>query len=87
MAQVAGEEGHLVRAAQHDALRARDQVDGGGHLVAVDLAGGLGHVRVVGGEGGLELGLVDREERLGGEVGWSAAPFSRARLYSSRAAA
>jgi len=63
--QVAGEEGHLVGAAQKGVLGARDPLHGGGHLVTVELARGLRHVHVVGRERRLELGLVDREERLG----------------------
>ena len=84
VAQVAREERHLVGAAEHDALRAGDQVHRGGHLVAIDLARGLGHVGVVRGQGGLELGLVDREERLGGEVGRGGAVLTRAPVFVAR---
>ena len=70
--QVAREEGHLVGAAEHDAIRVGDQVDGGGDLVAVHLAGGLGEVGVVGGDGRLELGLVDRKQRRAGQLGGGA---------------
>ena len=65
VAQVAREEGHLVGAAEDDPLGARDRLDRRGDLVAVELARGLLDVRVVGRERGLELGLVDREERRG----------------------
>ena len=83
MAQVAREEGHLVGAAEQDAIRARDQVHGRGDLVAVYLPRGLGHVRVVGGERRLELGLVDREERGAGELG-AVAVLARAPVLVTR---
>src|SRR5215213_4325231 len=84
VAQVAREERHLVRAAEHDALRARDQVHGRGDLVAIDLAGGLGHVRVIGAERRLELGLVNREERLRRQVRYGRAVLTRAPVLVAR---
>src|SRR4051812_32687185 len=84
--QVGREERHLVGPAEEDLLGVRDALDGRGHLVAVDLAGGLDHVHVIGRERRLELGLVDREERLrgGGLGGGGATRRSRAPVLLPR---
>jgi hypothetical protein len=84
MAQVAGEEGHLVGAAQHDAVGARDLVHSGGDLVPVHAPGGLLHVGVVGRQSRLELGLVDREQRLGCEFGGAVAALAAAAVLVAR---
>src|SRR4051812_19850423 len=63
--QVGGEEGHLIRAADQDAVGGGDRVDRRLHVGARHPAGRLLHVLVVGGDGRLELVLVQREQRLG----------------------
>src|SRR3954470_11607042 len=66
MAQVGGEEGHLVGPDDQHARRGGDRVDRGLDVGARDLARRLLDVDVVGGQRGLELALVEREQRLGG---------------------
>ena len=53
-------------------------------LVAVELLRGLLHVRVVGRERGLELGLVDREERRVGQVDGALLAVARAPVLVAR---
>ena len=65
VAQVGGEERHLVGAGDQHLLVGGDRLDGGVDLRARDLARGLLHVDVVGGDGRLERALVEREQRLG----------------------
>src|SRR3954452_870155 len=63
VAQVAGEERHLVGAGDEHAPRLADRVDRGFDVAPADAACGLLHVDVVGGDRGLELALVEREQR------------------------
>ena len=63
VAQVAGEEGHLVDADDHDALRFGERRDGAVDLLAGEVARGFLEVRVVGAERALQLGVVEGEER------------------------
>ncbi len=66
VAQVAGEEGHLVGARDQHFLGADDRLDQRVHRAARDLAGGVLDVQVVGRERRLELVLVEREQRRRG---------------------
>src|SRR5882757_448533 len=63
VAQVAGEEGHLVDADDHDPLRLGERGDRVVDLFGGQLARGFLEVRVVGAERALELGVVEAEER------------------------
>src|SRR3954471_3723110 len=63
VAQVAGEERHLVGARDQDAARLADRVDRRLDVAAADAPRGLLHVDVVGRDGGLEVALVEREQR------------------------
>ena len=88
VAQVGGEERHLVGAGDQDALRAGDRVDRGLDLGARRLARGLLDVDVVGGDRGLELALVQREQRRRAGRRRAVAglrPAATRRRYSSRA--
>ena len=68
MAQVAGEERHLVHADDHHPMGGREGRDGGLDLLAGQVARGLLDVGVVGGQRGLELGVVEVEERAVGAL-------------------
>ncbi len=65
VAQVAGEEGHLVGARDEHLVGADDRLDQRLDRAAGDLAGGLLHVQVIGRQRRLELVLVEREQRRG----------------------
>ena len=65
VAQVAGEEGHLVDPDDHHPVGAGERRDAGLDLLAGEVADGLLDVRVVGGQRGLELGVVEVEQRAG----------------------
>ena len=65
VAQVAGEEGHLVDADDHHALGFGKRGDGAVDLLAGQLARGFLEVGVVGAERALQLGVVEGEEGAG----------------------
>jgi hypothetical protein len=81
VAQVRGEERHLVGADDEHAGRRGDRLHRGVDLRARRLAGRLLDVGVVGGQRGLERALVQAEQRRG------LGPTSWRRRYSSRAEA
>ena len=66
VAQVAGEERHLVGAGDQHLLGGDDRVDRRLDVRARELVRGVLDVDVVGGERRLELGVVQREQRCGG---------------------
>ena len=72
VAQVAGEEGELVHADDHHPVRRAERGDAGLDLLAGEVADRLLDVRVIGGQRGLELGVVEVEQRAPCEVPVSA---------------
>ena len=64
VAQIGPEEGHLVGPRDQDLLRGRDRLDRRRDVGARRLARRLLHVEVVGRDRGLELALVEGEQRL-----------------------
>ena len=88
VAQVGGEERHLVRAGDQQLVGGGDRLDRGLDLRARDLARGVLDVDVVGGDRLLERVLVEREQRRGGrlEPGGGDAKRRWWWRYSSRAA-
>src|SRR4051812_9396618 len=68
VAQVAREDRHLVGARDQDPPCLADGVDGRLDVAAADAPRGLLDVDVVGGDGGLEVALVEREQRRRGAV-------------------
>ena len=65
MAQIAGEERHLVGAGDQDPVGVRDRLDRALHLGAADAPGGVLDVDVIGGDGLLEWRLIEAEPRRG----------------------
>ena len=84
VAQVAGEEGHLVDADDDDALGLGQGGDGAVDLLAGQLSRGFLEIGVVGAERSLQLGVIEGEEGAGaGRAGRRRPPRVR---YSSIAA-
>ena len=84
VAQVAGEERHLVGAGDQHLLGRDDRVDRGLDVGARELVRGVLDVDVVGGQRGLELGVVEREQRRRGRRACRRPPSARPRAGDTR---